>query len=160
MTRRKNLQPSNYAIKKYNLTTPIDFDVAVKYSGVLMAIASADGYLTEQELDWYIEEQILIGGTEEYIEAIASIDLRNSNIEDILSEIKDDFPLNCSHCLLYQAIKMSRSDGVYHDKEKAAVARAAKILGVEDGVVASIEALVEMEDATDRLRRAMMKRKV
>lgn len=158
MTRRKNLQPSSYAIRKYNLTTSIDFDVAVKYSGVLMAIASADGELTEQELDWYIEEQILIGGTEEYIEAIAAIDWRNANIEELLGEIKDYFPLNCSHCLLYQAIKMSRSDGSYHDKEKAAVARAAKILGIEDSVVTSMEALVEMEDATDRLRRAMMKR--
>ncbi len=77
---------------------------------------------------------------------------------ELLGEIKNYFPLNCSHCLLYQAIEMSPSDGAYHDKEKAAVALAAKILGIEGSVVNSIEALMEMEDATDRLRRAMMKR--
>ena len=57
--------------------------------------------------------------------------------------------------MLYQAIKMSRADGVYHDKEKAAVARAAQILGVERSVVASLESLVEIEESADKLRLAI-----
>ncbi len=57
--------------------------------------------------------------------------------------------------MLYQAIKMSRADGVYHEKEKAAVARAAEILGIERKVLASIESLVEIEESAARLRFAI-----
>ncbi|MEO1376188.1 MAG: tRNA-dependent cyclodipeptide synthase [Cyanobacteria bacterium J06635_10] len=41
------------------------------------------------------------------------------------------------------------------NKEKAAVARAAQILGVERSVVASLESLVEIEESADRLRLAI-----
>ncbi|NER33977.1 MAG: hypothetical protein F6J93_08010 [Oscillatoria sp. SIO1A7] len=39
MSNGKGLQPTKYGAKKYNLKSTVDFDVAVKYGTVLMAIA-------------------------------------------------------------------------------------------------------------------------
>lgn len=73
-----------------------------------------------------------------------------------MSDVKFDFPLNVKRSLLYQAIKMSRADGDYHDKEKAAVARAAEILGVEQSVVESIESVAKMEDSTTKKLKSIL----
>ncbi|NEQ77752.1 MAG: hypothetical protein F6K23_34925 [Okeania sp. SIO2C9] len=161
MSGGKSLQPTKYAEHRYNLTAPIDFDVAVKYGGALMAIAGADGELAEKEFQWYIDEQeILLVDSAEYIEALRKFDWKNANIEELLSGIKYDFPLNFRRSMLYQAIKMSRADGVYQEKEKAAVAKAAEILGIERSIVISIESLAEMEDASERLRLALFETEV
>ncbi len=86
--------------------------------------------------------------------------MENANIEELLSEIKYDFPLNFRRSMLYQAIKMSRADGIYHEKEKAAVAKAAELLGIERSVLVSIESVTEMEEATERLRLALFETEV
>ncbi len=68
MSSGKSLQPTKYAKIKYNLTSPVDFEVAVKYGDALMAIADADGELAEAEFQWYIDEQgLLMVESEEYI---------------------------------------------------------------------------------------------
>ncbi len=121
-----------------------------------MAIASADGELAQTELDWFVEEQQMLGAPSDFIEEnIIKFDDKNADIEELLSGIHYDFPLNFRRSMLYQAIKMSRADGVYHDKEKAAVARAAQILGIERSIVASLESLAEIEESADRLRLAI-----
>ncbi len=88
----------------------------------------------------------------EYIEALRQFDWKNANLEELLSSLKYDFPLNFRRTMLYQAIKMCRADGNYHDKEKASVAKAAEILGIEKSMAVSLESLAEMEDSADRLR--------
>ena len=156
MSSEKKLYPSKYAQRKYNGSKPVDFELGVKYSGALLAIAGADGDLQEEELQWYLDEQILMGATEEYIEAIRNIDWKNVNIEEQLTEVKFDFPLNARRAILYQAIKMSRADGVYHEKEKAAVSKAAEILGIEKSVVASLESVAETEESTEQNLRSIL----
>ena len=94
-----------------------------------------------EQLQWYIDEVTLMGVNQDYIDAIRNIDWKNVSIEEVLSEVKFDFPLNVKRSLLYQAIKMSRADGVYHEKEKAAVVKTAEILGVEKSVVENIESV-------------------
>ena len=159
MTNGKSLQLTPYSKHKYNGTKPIDFEVAVNYSGALMAIAGADGELAEAELQWYIDEQeMMVVESEEkkeYIEALSQFDWKNASVEELLSSLKYDFPLNFRRTMLYQAIKMCRADGNYHDKEKASVAKAAEILGIERSVAASLESLAEMEDSAERLRLAL-----
>ncbi|NET00940.1 MAG: hypothetical protein F6K61_10275 [Sphaerospermopsis sp. SIO1G1] len=153
MSSGKKLQPSKYAINRYNLTAPVDFDVALKYATVLMAVAGADGELAEAELQWYINEQeLLLAEPEEYIEAVRKADWKNANLDELLSGISYDFSLNFRRTLLYQAIKMCRADGVYHDQEKAVVSKAAELLGIEKNVRISLESLAELEDSTERLR--------
>ena len=127
MSSGKSLQPTKYAQHRYNITAPIDFDVAVKYGGVLMAIAGADGELAEQEFQWYIDEQeLLFVESAEYIEALGKLDWKNANLEELLSGISYHFPLNFKRAMLYQAIKMSRGDGDYHEKEKQRLLRRRK----------------------------------
>ncbi|GGA15868.1 TerB family tellurite resistance protein [Okeania sp. KiyG1] len=161
MSSGKSLQLTKYAEHRYKATKPIDFDVAVNYGGALMAIAGADGELAEKEFQWYIDEQeLLMVDPAEYIEALRKFDWKNANIEELLSGIKYDFPLNFRRSMLYQAIKMSRADGVYQEKEKAAVAKAAEILGIERSMLVSIESLAEMEEASERLRLALFETEV
>ncbi|NER28267.1 MAG: hypothetical protein F6J89_11695 [Symploca sp. SIO1C4] len=156
MATATNLTASSYGKKKYNLTAPIDTNVASNYIKAVVAIASADGEAAQKEIDWFVEEQKLLGAPSDFIEEnIIKFDGKNADIEQLLSGIHYDFPLNFRRCMLYQAIKMSRADGVYHDKEKAAVARAAQILGIDKSVVASLESLVEIEESADRLRLAI-----
>lgn len=152
----ESLKPTKYAQHRYNITQPVDFDVAVNYGGALMAIAGADGELAEGEFQWYIDEQeLLMESSEEYIAELRKFDWKNASLEELLSGIRYDFPLNFRRSMLYQAIKMSRGDGTYHDKEKAAVAKAAEILGIERSVVVSLESLAEIEEASQRLRLAL-----
>ncbi|MEQ9551141.1 TerB family tellurite resistance protein [Coleofasciculus sp. G2-EDA-02] len=156
MSSGNSLEPTQYAKHRYNITQPIDFDVAVKYGGALMAIAGADGELREAEFQWYVDEQeLLIVDPQEYIEALRQFDWKGANIEDLLKGISYDFPLNFRRSMLYQAIKMSRADGNYHEKEKAAVAKAAEILGIERSTVVTLESLAELEESTQRLRLAL-----
>lgn len=158
---RKDLQPTSYARHKYNITEPIDFGVAVNYGGALMAIAGADGELKEEEFQWYIDEQeILIVESEEYIETLRKFDWKNAKVEALLNGIKYDFPLNFRRTMLYQAIKMCRADGNYHEKEKASVAKTAEILGIEKSMATSLESLAEMEDAAQRLRLSLFETEV
>ena len=153
MSGGKSLEPTKYARHRYNITKPVDFDVAIKYGGALMAIAGADGELAEQEFQWYVDEQeMMTVDSKEYIETLRKFDWKNATIEELLSGIRYDFPVNFRRTMLYQAIKMSRADGVYHEKEKAAVAKAAEILGIDSRTVVSLESLAELEEATERLR--------
>ncbi len=153
MSNTRSLQPTKYAYKRYKIAQPIDFDVGVNYAGVLMAIAGADGELADEELQWYIDEQErLFDDPSAYIEAVRKLDWKNIDIDEKLLAITYDFPLNFRRTLLYQAIKMTRADGVYQERERAAVAKAAAILRIEPSVLASLESVAEMEDAVDRLR--------
>jgi len=156
MSNGKSMQTTNYAKHRYNLTVPIDFDVVMSYSGAVMTIAGADGELAEKELQWFVDEQaIVFVDSAEYIEAIRKFDWKNANIEELLDGIKIDFAMNVRRVMLYQAIKMSRADGVYQEKEKAAVAKAAEILGIDRSIVVSLESVAEVEEATERLRLAL-----
>ena len=156
MTVASTLTGTSDAKKRYNVTAPVSVDVGKNYVRAIVAIASADGELAQEELDWFVEEQRLLGAPSDFIEEnIIKFDGKNANIEELLSGIHYDFSLNFRRCMLYQAIKMSRADGVYHEKEKAAVARAAEILGIERSVVVTLESLVEIEDSADKLRLAI-----
>lgn len=153
MSNAKTIQPTSYARRKYNLTQPVAFDVAVNYAGALMAIAGADSELAEAELQWFIDEQrLLMVDPDEYIAAIRKLDWKSIGLEKRLGGISYDFPINFRRAMLYQAIRMSRADGVYGEKERAAAARAAELLGIERSVLHSLTALAEMEDACERLR--------
>ncbi|NEO40922.1 MAG: hypothetical protein F6J90_33150 [Moorea sp. SIOASIH] len=161
MTTETTYEMKPYAKKRYNITAPVNFETSRNYIKAIMAIASADGELAQAELDWFVEEQNMMGVPSELIEEnILKFDGENLDIQQLLGGIHHDFPVNFKRCMLYQAIKMSRADGVYHDKEKAAVARAAEILGIERSVVVSLESLIEIEESGDRLRLALFETEV
>lgn len=153
----KKLHPTTHALTKYNITSPIDFDVAIGHGTVLMAISGADGELDEKELQWYIDEQkALWENAAEYIEELRGADWKNVDLEQALGSMHYDFPLNFRRGMIYQAIKMSRADGNYHERERASVSKAAELLKVDKFVLSSLESLADMEDGADKLRRSLL----
>ncbi|NEQ63556.1 MAG: hypothetical protein F6K53_42130 [Moorea sp. SIO4A1] len=51
---------------------------------------------------------------------------------------------------------MSSADGVYAEEERAKVKEAAKILGVADDIVLTLESLVDMERTVVKMRKALI----
>ncbi|MBK8938632.1 MAG: hypothetical protein IPM79_13595 [Polyangiaceae bacterium] len=61
--------------------------------------------------------------------------------------------------LVRDAVELARADGTYAAKEKAAVAKAAKLVGVDERTLGSIESLVELEHAVKHLKKALFPKK-
>jgi uncharacterized tellurite resistance protein B-like protein len=141
-----------YGKRRYNISGTVPLDVATNYCGALLVIAGADGELADEELAWFLDEQVMLGAPDELLQAIKEFDWRNANLEELVQSLHYDFDLNARRILLYQAIKMSRADNEYHPKEREAVWKAAEILNVEQEAVRSLEILAEMEDSLDRMR--------
>lgn len=147
---------SNYAAQKYNVSGAVDGETARKYLTVLMAVAGADGELAPEELAWLINEQRAIGAPEELLSEIPKLEWRGAKVDALLEQVKYTFSVNTRRTLLYQAIKMSRADHNYHQKERSAVERMGQALGVEFSVVDAIHALVDLEQTADRLRHGLL----
>jgi len=143
---------SPYGKRHYNVSGTVSMEVAKNYCGALLTIAGADGELADEELAWFLDEQVMIGAPDEVIQAIKAFDWQNANLEELVNSLHYDFDLNARRIMLYQAIKMSSADGEYHPKEREAVWKAAEMLKVEPEAVRSLEILAEMEDSVDRMR--------
>ncbi|RQH29629.1 hypothetical protein D5R40_24660, partial [Okeania hirsuta] len=100
MSSGKTVALSKYAQHKYGIAAQslIDFEVGVNCGCALLAIAGADGQLAEAEFQWYIDEQEMVAvdseAFQEYIEILRKFDWKNANLEELLSQIKFNFPLN------------------------------------------------------------------
>ena len=153
----EKLRPTPYARRMYGFTKPVDFEVAMNYGLALMVIAGSDGELADGEMQWYLDEQaLMLADSGEYIDALREVDWTSVELPELLRHLNDDFPLNVRRSLLYQAIKMCRADGEYHERERATIQAAAKVLSIEPNVLASLEALAELEDSCDRLRLSLL----
>ena len=110
-----------------------------------MAIAGADGELSEEEIQWFIDEQELsyIDATE-CVKAVHEINRSGAwktiDIQKTLSAIQDQIK-------------------EYHKDEKAAVNKAAKTLGIKPDVVTNLESIAELEDTVERLRYSLLRAK-
>ncbi|WP_293063914.1 MULTISPECIES: hypothetical protein [unclassified Moorena] len=68
MTTETSFEMTGYAKRKYNVTAPINVDVARNYLRAVVAIASADGELAQEEIDWFMEEQQQMGTPSDLLE--------------------------------------------------------------------------------------------
>lgn len=151
-----DIKVSGYGKQKYNSIGTVDIEVARSYLTVLLATAGADGEIAPAEMEWLIDEQRSIGAPETLLSELKTINWRNANIEELLGKLKYDFSVNARRTMLYHALKMSRADGRLHQAERDAIERMARKLELESSVVDSIYALVDMEDAVDRLRHGLL----
>ena len=134
------------------------FEAYVNYGYALLAIAGADGEVSEPEMNWLIDHQRMVGAPEEAIAKYKTFDYKNAKLEDLLPKIKGDIPgWSAERTLLYHAIKMAQADKDYAKEEQEAVKKAAKLLGVEDDITLALNALVEMEEKVDSMRKALIK---
>ncbi len=146
---------SSFAQDKYGISAA-SVESMKNYGYVLLAIAGADGDVSEPELQWLIKHQSQFGAPEEVIELYKNFDYKSSDINELIANITCDVESwSAGPELVYHAILMSSADGVYAEKERSKVKAAAKLMGVPDDIFLTIESLVEMERATLNMRRAL-----
>ncbi|MEW6731919.1 MAG: TerB family tellurite resistance protein [Acidobacteriota bacterium] len=138
-------------IKRYG-TLPKEEQV-IKYLKALKVIIGADGQIAEAELNALKKGMKRMGAPEDLVRQIEEFDISGVKLESVLPTLTPGG--RRARYLLRDAIDISRADGTYAAEEKAAVARAAQLLGVSEEVTRSIEALVELEHAVNHLRKAI-----
>lgn len=146
---------SSYAKDEYGISAAT-VEAMTNYGYVLLAIAGADDEVSEQEMEWLVKHQSKFGAPDEVLALYKSFDYKNAKIEELLPNIKVDVPTwSASRELIYNAIRMSSADGVYAEAERETVKKAAKILGVSDDIVLTLESLVNMEKSVVNMRKAL-----
>ena len=143
--------------QRYGRQPKSDKDVS-QYLKALKVIISADGEVHEAEraaLHKGLEK--VVGASPELVKEIDSFDPHGVTLQSVLPSMKPGGLR--ARMLLRDAIEISRADGKYAAEEKAAIAKAAQLLGVDETTVKSIESLVELEHAVKHLRKALFPKK-
>lgn len=153
----KDVLPASEFLRKNLGISAIPIEAYLSYGYALLAIAGADGEVSEAEFNWLVNHQRMAGAPEEVIEKYKTFDYKSANLEDLLSKITVDVATwSAPRTLLYHAIQMARADDDYSTEERNAVKKAAKLLKVEDDMALAITRLVDTEEAVTALRKAVL----
>jgi len=158
MSIEKQVVPSSEYVKKTLGISEAPYEAYLNYGYALLAIAGADGEVSTAEMNWLQNHQRLISAPEELMEKYKSFDYKSAKLEELLSHITVDVSTwSSSRTLLYHAIQMARADENYSSEEQKALKKAAKLLNVEDDIALALNKLVEMEEAANGLRKALLR---
>jgi tellurite resistance protein len=130
-------------------------EMQLRLAKAIMIIASADGELSPAE--W----AALVGGfraaqmPDAMLDELARFDGRTAKLEDYLTGDYKHLQAP-ARVMLYTAIWISGADGHYAAEERAMAARAAKILGIDDDLLASLESHAEIEATAAAGRAALL----
>jgi uncharacterized tellurite resistance protein B-like protein len=161
MSNTKEILPASEFLKKNLGISAIPIEAYLNYGYALLAIAGADGEVSEAEFNWLVNHQRLAGAPEEVIEKYKTFDYKNADLETLLSKISVDVSTwSKSRSLLYHAIQMARADQNYSIEEQKAVKKAGKLLKLEDDVALAIDRLIQTEEAVTALRKALLQTEV
>jgi uncharacterized membrane protein YebE (DUF533 family) len=117
----------------------------------ILAVAGADGELSERELTFLLGRAKQFGVSDDGIEQMASFDYRSVNVETVAQQV----PRSLARLLLYDAILTARADG-FAEQEREAARRWARALELDVSVVEMIERHLEKEDQVRAERIALM----
>ena len=149
------VEVSDFARSEYGISAATT-TAMLHYGYVLLAIAGVDGEVSPSEMDWLVRHQRRFGAPEHVIAAYGDFDYRGADIPALLKEIVTDVATwKPEPHLVYHAVQMCSAHGVYGWREQRKVAAAARVLGVPGDVVLTIQTLVDMENATGKMRRAL-----
>lgn len=149
------VEVSDYARSEYGISAATA-TAMLHYGYVLLAIAGTDGEVSPSEMDWLLRHQRRFGAPEHVLAAYRTYDHRSADIRELLAEIVTDVATwKPEPHLVYHAIQMCSADGVYGWREQRKVAAAARVLGVPSDIVLTIQTLIDMENATGKMRRAL-----
>lgn len=124
-----------------------------EYGYALLIIAGSDGIVSDPELEWLTVDMAKeVGVDEEIIADWEEYDFEGAELDEIFSSMSSSTLANFNKLLIYDAIRMCSADGEYAMEEKEQVYEAAQILNVPQEVVIAIEALVDLEQAANKLR--------
>lgn len=128
-----------------------------EYGYILLNIAGSDGDVSDPELEWLIVDCAeAVGVDNDIIADWEDYDFEIEELEDLFHELKTSSFANFNKLLIYDAIRMCSADGDYAEDEKDQVYHAAKIMKVPSEAVTAIEALVDLEQAADKLRMTIL----
>jgi tellurite resistance protein len=127
-------------------------DQYVRFGKASLVIAGADGELAPEELEYFLGMVSAYGAPESALEEFRKFDYRKGKLEDFL---KPGDEVN-GRMLVYDAIRVAHADGSYHPLEREATAKMAKLAGVDEVTLQSIESLVASELAIRQLRIALL----
>ena len=123
------------------------------YGYALLAIAGADGDLSDPEMDWLLQDlTAAVGVPDEVVAAWEDYSFEDADLEEIFHSFNIHSTVNFSKVLIYDAIRMASADDEFAEDERDSMAEAARILRVSPEVMLSIEALVDIEKAAEKLR--------
>ena len=147
-------KPNAWFLKQWygHVPTETNLDSMQRFGKALMCIVGADG-LSPGEREFFIAMGQTGGVPQEIIDGIVATDVKKESLDALLKGIKDT-PL--ARVMLFDAITVAHADGVYSAAEKAEAARAAKLLGIDDSTLATIEGLVEMDENLRRTRASLL----
>ena len=128
-----------------------------EYGYALLAIAGADGEVSQPEMDWLTLEMAQnVVVPEDIILAWKTFDAPNADLVELFTTFNITTIVSFNKILIYDAIRMSYADNEFSDRERAGVATAARLLNVDKDAIISLEALVELERAADKLRMTLI----
>lgn len=151
----KLIKVSDFSKAEYGISAATA-TAMLHYGYALLAIAGADGEVSPAELSWLVTHQGKFGAPAELTAKYAAFDYKTADLRALLGDLVTDVKTwAAAPNLVYHAIQMCSADGNYAAEEQKKVHEAAKILNVSGDVVLTIQALVEMEAAATRMRRAL-----
>ena len=128
-----------------------------EYGYALLTIAGSDGMVSDPELEWLTLDMAReVGVDEEIVADWEDFDFEDAELDDLFAHFNSSTLAGFNKLLIYDAIRMSSADGEYALEEKEQVYEAARILRVQPEVVVAIEALVDLEQAANKLRMTIL----
>ncbi|MCI0433258.1 MAG: TerB family tellurite resistance protein [Gemmatimonadetes bacterium] len=120
----------------------------------LKCVLAADGEVNGAELNTYLETCRRFGAPDDMLQELRAFDPSCTTLEACFRDVDpDSIP---ARSLLYDAIRIAKADGSYDRAERAAVMKAAELLGLDDEWVEQITALIDAEEALHRIRVALL----
>jgi tellurite resistance protein len=118
----------------------------------VMILASADGEFSTAESEYFFAMMAGFGLPEGALALLREFDPTG---EDATEFLRPEYRSMARH-FIYDAIKVCRVDG-YHERERAAILRAAASLGVGEPTVVAIEGLIEVESSLRTARLSLLR---
>ena len=145
------------AVKQRYGRIPKSEEQILKHLKALKVIIGADGEIAKEEMKALQKGMKLMGATDAVKAAVDAFDHESAKLKDLVPDMKPGGTR--AKILIRDAVEISGADGHYAKEEKAAVAKMAKLLGVDKQTLKSIEALVDLEKAVKNLRKGLFSKK-
>jgi hypothetical protein len=150
-------EDTHYLEETYGTRKAMPRERMLDYGKAVLLVVGADGAVTDGEMRMLQGILAAMGAPSDVRQILRTWDWKSGRLEDLVPALSADpeNPGEIVAAFLYDAIRVSRADG-YSEKERAAVARAARTLGIGPTTVIAVEQLVEAEAALRKLRLALL----
>jgi hypothetical protein len=116
----------------------------------LLIALGASGPLSAKQMERFVAIATSYGASPDAIDAVKRFDYARARIDDATKP-----GAKLARHLMYEAIRISRAEGTYGERERAKVAEAGRALRVPAGIVAALEGIVDGEEALRKARAAI-----